>query len=123
MQLVRPQGYGKEPYATRGSDVLRSPTGLDVSNRAVCLHMEADMCLIFHAADAVLTGNRRVSIRTIDTDVLVLVVVAVAPFDKIKPDELWVILGTGSHLRCIAIHELVATMDPRSSHRPCFHMM
>ena len=123
MQLVRPQGYGKEPYATRGSDVLRSPTGLDVSNIAVCSHTEAGMRLIFHAADAVLKGHRTVSIRTVDTDVLVLVVVAVATFDKIKPGELWVIFGTGSHLRCIAIHQLMATMDPRSFHRPCFHRM
>ena len=69
-------------------------------------------------ADAVLKGHSRVSIRTVDTDVLVL---AVASFDKIKPDELWVILGTGSYLRCIAIHEM-ATMDPRyCSSLPIFH--
>ena len=45
------------------------------------------------SADAVLKSHRRVRIRTVDTDLLVL---AVASFDKIKPDELWVILSTGS---------------------------
>ena len=87
----RPQDYGKELYATRGSDVLRSPTGLDVSNLAPCSHEEADTHLIFHVADAVLKGHTRVGIRTVDTDVLVP---AVALFDEIKLDELWVIIGT-----------------------------
>ena len=106
----RPQGYDKELYTTHVSDVLRSPTGLDVSNIALCSHEKADSRLIFNSADAVLKGHRRVSIRTVDTDLLVL---AVASFDKIKPDELWVILGTGSHLRSMAIHELMAKMDSR----------
>ena len=106
----RPQGYGKELYTTRGSDVLCSPTGLDVSNIAACSQEEADRRLIRHAAEAVLKGHRWVCICTIDTDILVL---AVASFDKFKPDELWVILGSGSHLPCIAIHGLMATMDPR----------
>ena len=108
----RPQGYDKELYTTHESDVLRSPAGLDVSNIALCSHEEADTRLILHAADAVLKGHRRVSIRTVDNDTDVLVL-AVASFGKIKPDELCVILSTGSHLRCIVIQELVATMDPR----------
>ena len=90
--------------------MLRSPTGLDVSNIALCSHEKADTRLILNSADAVLKGHRRVNIRTVDTDLLVL---AVASFDKIKPDELWVILGIGSHLRSIAIHELMAKMDSR----------
>ena len=115
----RPQGYGKELYTTRGIDVLRSPTRWDVSNIAPCSQEEADTRLILHAADAVLKGHRRVSILTVDTGVLAL---AVALFDKIKPDELWVILGTGSDLRCITIHGLMATMDPRHcSSLPIFH--
>ena len=45
-----------------------------------------------------------------------------ASFDKIKPDELWVILGTGSHLPSIAIHELMAKMDSRyCKNLPIFH--
>ena len=97
----------------------RSPTGLDVSNITLCSHEKADTRLIFNSVDAVLKGHRRVSIRTVDTDLLVL---AVASFDKIKPDELWVILGTISHLRKIAIHELMATMDSKYCHSlPIFH--
>ena len=78
--------------------MLRSPTGLDVRNIALCSREEDDTRLILNSANAVLKGHRRVSIRTVDTDLLVL---AVALFDKIKSDELWVALGTGSHLRSI----------------------
>ena len=53
----RPQGYDKELYTTRGSEVLRCPTGLDVSNIALCSHEKADMRLIFNSADAVLKGH------------------------------------------------------------------
>ena len=38
-------------------------------------------------ADAVQKGYRKVTICTVDTDVVVL---AVASFNKIAPDELWV---------------------------------
>ena len=64
----RPQGYDKELYTTHGSDVLRSPTGLDVSSIALCSHEKADTRLILNSADAVLKGHRRVSIRTVATD-------------------------------------------------------
>ena len=115
----RPQGYDKELYTTHGSDVLRSPTRLDVSNIALCSHEKADTHLILNSADAVVKGHRRFSIRTVDTDLLEL---AVALFDKIKPDERWVILGTGSHFRNIAIHELMAKMDSRYCNSlPIFH--
>ena len=99
--------------------MLRSPTGLDVSNIALCSHEKADTRLILNSADAVLKGHIRVSICTVDTDLLVL---AMASFDKIKPDDLWVILGTGSHFRNTAIHELMAKIDSRYCNSlPIFH--
>ena len=60
-------------------------------------------------ADAVQKGCKKVTIRTVDTDVVVL---AVASFSKIAPDELWVAFGVGSRFRYIAIHKMVTTMNP-----------
>ena len=60
----RAQDYGKELYSTCGSYVLRSPTGLDVSNLAPCSHEEADTRLILHVADTVMKGHKRVGIQT-----------------------------------------------------------
>ena len=61
-------------------------------------------------ADAVLKGCKKVPVRTVDTDVLVI---AVALYDKIKADELWVSFGKASSLRYVPVHKLCSTMDPR----------
>ena len=49
--------------------------------------------VFLHAADAVRTGHKRVTIRTVDTDVVVL---AVATFSEIAPTEMWIAFGVGS---------------------------
>ena len=46
---------------------------------------------------------------TLHTDVTVN---AIAMFNQINPDELWLAFGTGSNFRCTAIHEVVSGMDP-----------
>ena len=62
-----------------------------------------------HVEDDMQNGMREVAIRTVNTDVVVL---AVASFNN-NSDELWLALGTGSSFRCIAIHQLAATMNSR----------
>ena len=83
-----PQYYGKELYATHGSDVLCSPAELDLTNLAPCSHEEADTRLLLHVADAVLKGR----IRTVDTDMLV---VAVASLTKSNPMSYGLLLALG----------------------------
>ena len=63
-----------------------------------------------HVADAVKAGYRKVCVRRVDTDVVVL---AIAHHNNIKPDELWVAFDTGSHSRYIPVHELTASLDSR----------
>ena len=51
-------------------------------------------------------------------------VLAVAMLNRIKLDELWVALGTGSNFRYIPIHELASTMDSRiCTTLPVFHAL
>ena len=58
-------------------------------------------------------------IRTVDTDV---VVITIAMFNQINPDELWLALGTKSNFRYIPIHKVVNGMDPRTcTVLPVFH--
>ena len=57
--------------------------------------------MLLHVSDAVQKGTRKVAIRTADADVAVL---AVASFNNINPDELWIALGTGFSFRHIAVH-------------------
>ena len=63
---------------------------------------------------------RKVAIRTVDTDDVIL---SVASFN-INPDELWIALGTGSSFRYIAVHQLAAAMNPRQcATLPIFHAL
>ena len=95
---------GKEIYATDGSGVLCSPAGSYLARLAPCSQEEADTRLLLHVADAVQKGCKKVTIHTVDTDVVVL---AVALFSKIAPDELWVAFGVGSRFWYIAIHKML----------------
>ena len=92
---------GNEMYATCGTEVLRSPAESDLTSLAPCSHEEADTRMLLHVSDAVQKGTRKVAIRTVDADVVVL---AVAFFNNINPDELWIALGTGFSFRHIAVH-------------------
>ena len=63
---------------------------------------------------------RKVAIRTVDTDDVIL---SVASFN-INPDELWIALGTGSSFWYIAVYQLAAAMNPRQcATLPIFHAL
>lgn len=110
---------GKELYATDGSEVFCSPAESYLARLAPCSQEEVDTRLLLHVADAVQKGCKKVTIRTVDTDGVVL---AVASFSKTAPDEVWVVFGVGSSFRYIAVHEMVATMNPTQCLTlPVFH--
>ena len=92
---------------TRGSGVICSPTDSCLASLAPCSQEEADTRLLLHAADDIQKGCKKVTIRTVDTDVMVL---DVASFSKTGPDERWVAFGVGTNYQYIAVHEMVATM-------------
>ena len=106
-------------YATDGRNVLTTMTSGVLTNLSPCLHEEADTRLLLHAADAVKAGHRKLCVHTVDTDV---VVIAIAMFNQINADELWLAFGTGLNFRYIPIHEVVNGMDPRNcAVLPVFH--
>ena len=75
--------------------------------------------MILHLADAVHKGFQKILLRTVDTDVVILAVAAVA---KIKVQEVWVAFGTGQYFRYIAAHEISASLGPdKSKALPVFH--
>ena len=119
-QMIQlPIEEGKEIYTTDEMGVLSTIPDADMANLAPCSHEEADTRLFLHAAHAVQKGYRKLCIRTGDTDVVVL---AIAMFSQINPDELWLVFGTGSNFCYIAIHSVVGGMDPRTCIAlPVFH--
>ena len=65
--------------------------------------------MILHAGDAARCGFQRITIRTVDTDVVVLAVSCVKSFNI---TELWLAFGTGKHLRFIPAHQIVESLGP-----------
>ena len=121
-EVIRlPTEEGKTIYSTIGTEVLCSLAAADVSSMAPCSHEEADTRLFVHVADAVRKGFQKVMVRTVDTDVVVL---AIAMFNQIGADELWLAFGTRSNFRYIPVHDVVAGMDPRiCATLPVFHAL
>ena len=58
-------------------------TDADMTSLAPCTHEEADTRLFLHAGDAVRKGYRKLYIRTVDNDVVVL---AITMFYQINSD-------------------------------------
>lgn len=117
--VLLPTSEGKAIYATDGMGVLSTPDSQDVGSLAPCSHEEADTRLFLHALDAVRKGCRKLCIRTVDTDVVVL---AISLFNQLGAEELWLAFGTSSSFRYIPIHEVVHEMDPRTCMAlPVFH--
>ena len=97
---------GKEVYTTYGEFVLScQPTEM-----MTCSHEEADTRLVLHAYHASQSGYRKILIRTVDTDVVVL---AVSRVQHLSVDEIWmrhdiVLFRKGENI-CLGRVERVST--------------
>ena len=67
----------KQIVTTNGNDILCIPPQ-DTSSLAPCKHNEIGTQMFVHLADADTKGFNKVLLRTVDTDVVVLVVTAAA---------------------------------------------
>jgi hypothetical protein len=77
--------------------------------------------MFLHAAHAASQGHRKIMLRTVDTDVVVL---AVANMQQLPIDELWVAFGVGSAYRHIAIHTIATAIGcEKASALPYFHAL
>ena len=52
-------------------------------------------------------GLKKVLIRMVDTDVVVLVI---ANASKLELQELWIAFGVGNHFRYVAIHKITTSL-------------
>jgi len=108
----------KHLITTQGTGVLCS-SRQDVSALAPCTHEEADTRMLLHLKDAVQNGYSKVSIRTVDTDVVVL---AITSANRLNISELWVAFGAGKSFRFIAAHDIAKALGPdRCVALPMFH--
>ena len=106
---------GKEVHTTYGELTLSSPP----TEMMECSHEEADTRLMLHAYHASQCGYRKILIRTVDTDVVVL---AVSRVQDLGVDEIWIAFGTGKHFRYLPVHSIAEHLGPqRSRALPVFH--
>ena len=106
---------GKQIISTHHAEVLCTQSR-DTSGLAPCTHEESDTRILLHLEDAVKEVYTKVSVRTVDTDVLVL---AVTASQWLNTTELWVAFGTGKGFRHL---EMAKTLGPeRCIALPMFH--
>ena len=79
----------------------------DLCNIQTCNHEEADTRLFLHVIDASNRGCKKITIITVDTDVLVI---ALHHFFTLWLDKLWVEIGVGQHRRWLPIHIYAAIL-------------
>ncbi len=109
-----------EVFSTHGNRVLSNTSG-DLSGISPCTQEEADTRVFLHAKDASNAGKKKVMIRTVDTDV---VVIGIGIFQRLSVTELWVSFGTRKHHRYIPIHSLAGNVgNLKSSCLPLFHTL
>lgn len=109
----------KEVYATCVEKVICNRTHLDVSALAPCTHEEADTRMFVHVQDAFNRGHRRMMLRTVDTDVVVL---AVSTAAILVSAEIWIAFGTGNNMRYISAHDIATALgDEKAQGLPMLH--
>ncbi|KAG7168451.1 hypothetical protein Hamer_G002510, partial [Homarus americanus] len=114
MQLVVKES--KQLVVTDKKQVLTVPPRKDTANLAPCNQEEAVTRMMVHAADALECGHRRILIRTVDTDVVILAVALAIERSEVL-DKLWLTFGTGKNRRYIA-----KALGPEKSRAlPVFH--
>ena len=80
---------GRQVYLTLEDEVIAVPE-VDITLLSPWSHEEADTRVILHASDAVKSGFERISIRTNDTDALVLSICFSQEIELLE--KLWVLL-------------------------------
>ena len=90
-----------------------------------CNHEEADTRIVIHVLHALQSGCTSVLIRTVDTDV---VVILVGKFDRLIAErsdaDIWIAFGMGKHFHFISGNRVCVSLgEIRSRCLPVFHAL
>ncbi len=108
----------KQIPSTHHAEVICSQSR-EVSGLAPYTHEEADTCILLHVQDPVKEGYKKVSVCTVDMDVLV---VAVTAAQRLNINELWVVFGVGKSFHYLAAREMAKALGPdKCTALPMFH--
>ncbi len=90
-----------------------------------CDHEEADSTSCIHVQDALRKGARKILVRTVDTDVIVILVGVYFHIHDVYHDaSIWVGFGTGKNYKCYNINSICQYLGKSWSRAlPFFHAL
>ena len=74
--------------------------------------------MFLHVKDMARNGHKKVIVRTVDTDVLVI---AISLFNQFRVEELWIDFGSGKHRKYFAIQQLSVLLANKAQAILFFH--
>ena len=107
--LSTPFEQDKEVYAAKGRHVLSSGHSVSMPE---CYHEEADKRVCIHIIDALLKGVQRIVARTVDTDIVVILLGVFGQLlDNYPYIDMWVAFGMGQNFKEIHINSIFKTLE------------
>ena len=111
--------FDKKVISSYDQSVLGSKSG-DIGDLWPCTHEEADKRIFVHCLDSVRESNKRLLIRTVDTDVAVI---AIYVFRRLSASEIWIAFRSGKAFRYIEVYKIAAGLGPEKSLALPFFML
>ena len=110
-----------EVVVTRGDQANCLAGDVEISSISPCNHEEADTRMLLHCWHASQCGSKKLAIRTVDTDVVVL---AIFCYQQLNVNELWIHFGVGKNVRLLPVHAISKTLGPKMCQAmPIFHAL
>ena len=112
---------GNLVYITSGKSVLHTGS-ITMPN---CNHEEADTRIVVHIQHALQQGMKNTEVRTVDIDVVIILVAAFYELVTIQPlADIWVAFGTGKNYRFLSINAICDSLGERRARvLPVFHAL
>ena len=88
-----------------------------------CNHEEADTRILVHVKDALDKGCRSVLVRTVDTDVVVILISQFHKLSSTRPgSSFWVAFGMGKNFKLLSVNSICEHLGEQKCHAlPFFH--
>ena len=104
---------GKKFYITNGQEVISKNSENEMES---CTQEEADSRMVVHILHAVQSGAKKIMVRSVDTDVLVILISQFFYIHHICADiDLWIAFGTGKDFCYYSINSIAFTLGERIS--------
>ena len=110
---------GKAVYVTSGQAVISTASSIPMQN---CNHEAADTRVVVHIMHALEQGGKSIHVRTVDTDVIVILAGTFHNLIAIQPlADIWVAFGMGRNYRFYHINAIYASLGINNhEHCLCF---